>query len=267
MSFHPSYINRKRNLFYHQYHLHGHPLKSTKETKYLGVLLSDDLRWDSHITNVTNKASKTLGFLRRNRKGGSMTIKEQAYKALARPTLEFRGPAWDPYTVKNINKLEAVQRRATRYMMLHWRPLKSRRMLTTFFKHSHGERWSSTPTSYLPPNHLQDQHDRGTMTPTIFRHAGLPAGKLFFPSNHCRVELSSDRGGECPLDGDLQIQDVATHPPPTLLPALPLPPPSYPLPSLLWLIIQAANCHHKTTVTAKLGEEKSQNPQKDEGGH
>ena len=48
-----------------------------------------------------------------------MTIKEQVYKALARPTLEFGGPVWDPYTVKNINKLEAVQRRATMYMMLH----------------------------------------------------------------------------------------------------------------------------------------------------
>ena len=44
---------------------------------------------DSHFTNITNKASKTLGFLRRNLKVGFMTIKEQAYKALVRPTLEF----------------------------------------------------------------------------------------------------------------------------------------------------------------------------------
>jgi hypothetical protein len=33
--------------------------------KYLGVTISDDLKWESHI-NICGKANKTLGFLRRN---------------------------------------------------------------------------------------------------------------------------------------------------------------------------------------------------------
>ena len=49
---------------------------------------------------------------------GAMTIKEQAHKALVRPTLEFASPVWDPYKVKNINKLEAaVQRRVDRWVV------------------------------------------------------------------------------------------------------------------------------------------------------
>ena len=42
-------------------------------------------------------------------------VKEQAYKALVGPTLEFACPVWDPYLEKNVNKLEAIQRRAARW--------------------------------------------------------------------------------------------------------------------------------------------------------
>ena len=87
---------------------------------------------------------------------GSMTIKVQAYKALVRPTLEFSSPVCDPYLAKNINQLEAVQRRATNWVVnchrqtsivdasiqqLKWQPLKLCRLqaqLTTIFKHSRG---------------------------------------------------------------------------------------------------------------------------------
>jgi hypothetical protein len=32
----------------------------------MGVTISDDLKWESHINNICGKANKTLGFLRRN---------------------------------------------------------------------------------------------------------------------------------------------------------------------------------------------------------
>ena len=59
-------------------------------------------------------ASKTFTFLRRNIKVVSMTTKEQAYKTLIKLMIEFTSPVWDPYMVKNINKLEAVQNRGLR---------------------------------------------------------------------------------------------------------------------------------------------------------
>ena len=71
------------------YQLHGQNLQTTTETTYLGVTLANDLRWDVHVSNVANKASKTLGFIRRNLKIGSIKTKEKAYKAIVRPTLEF----------------------------------------------------------------------------------------------------------------------------------------------------------------------------------
>ena len=59
-----------------------------------------------HITNITNKACKTR-VLEEEPEGG----------LLVRPTLEFASPVWDPYTVKNINKLEAVQKRVARWVV------------------------------------------------------------------------------------------------------------------------------------------------------
>ena len=46
------------------------------------------MKWGTHINTITNKANKTLGFLRRNLKTGNKKTKETAYKALVRPSLE-----------------------------------------------------------------------------------------------------------------------------------------------------------------------------------
>jgi hypothetical protein len=45
--------------------------------------------WDSHINNITTKANKILGFLRRNINISSTTVKEQAYKSSVGPSLEM----------------------------------------------------------------------------------------------------------------------------------------------------------------------------------
>ena len=52
------------------------------------------------------RASKMLGFLRRNLKIGSRKVKERAYKARMRPILEYASSVWDPHTKKSISKIE-----------------------------------------------------------------------------------------------------------------------------------------------------------------
>jgi hypothetical protein len=49
---------------------------------YLGLTITNKLQWDQHINNITAKANKTLGFLRRNLKIPLIRIKEQAYQTL-----------------------------------------------------------------------------------------------------------------------------------------------------------------------------------------
>ena len=41
-------------------------LENVDNIKYLGVTISKDLKWNTHVSNGCTKANRTLGFLRRN---------------------------------------------------------------------------------------------------------------------------------------------------------------------------------------------------------
>ena len=88
-------------------------LESVQYTKYLGVTVSDDLRWNRHVADITGRANKLLGLLRRNLStDGDRRVKEAAYLGLVRPLLEYASQAWDPYTDNLSNDIEKIQRRA-----------------------------------------------------------------------------------------------------------------------------------------------------------
>ena len=55
---------RRLEPFIFNYTLHGCCREATDTTKYLGVYLSKDLRWNDYMRNITNKENKTLGFLK-----------------------------------------------------------------------------------------------------------------------------------------------------------------------------------------------------------
>ena len=107
-------ISQKANPIKFEYELHGQTLKSVNNAKYLGCLITSDLRWTNHINSICGKANKTLGFLHRNLNIG--TTKQNAYNSLVRPIVEYASTVWDPYTQKDIHTLEMVQRRGARYI-------------------------------------------------------------------------------------------------------------------------------------------------------
>ena len=109
-------VTRKKSPVIYNYNMMGHHLEALHHYPYLGVELSDDLGWETHINKITSKANRTLGFLRRNIYKCPQGIKVQAYKALVRPHLEYASAVWDPYRQKHINSIEMVQRRACRFV-------------------------------------------------------------------------------------------------------------------------------------------------------
>ena len=59
-------VSRKRNTTDHIYTLNNTPLKVTAASKYLGVTITTDLKWNQHVASRCHKANNTLAFLRRN---------------------------------------------------------------------------------------------------------------------------------------------------------------------------------------------------------
>ena len=98
------------------YTLNGDILKQVEENPYLGILLSEDMRWHKHILNVTKKASSTLRFLRRILRTCPIDCRQTAYISLVRPIMEYGTTVWNPYLKKDINYLECVQHHAARFI-------------------------------------------------------------------------------------------------------------------------------------------------------
>ena len=90
--------------------------------KYLGVTISKDLSWNSHIENITVRANRILGFVKRNIKTKNQEIRIIAHNTLVRPQVEYASAVWSPYTKENINKIEILQRRAARWVCNDYSP-------------------------------------------------------------------------------------------------------------------------------------------------
>ena len=125
------------------YILEGAVLENVDNIKYLGVTITNDLKWNTHISNICTKANRTLGFLRRTLFSCPQNVKEAAYKGMVLPILEYGSSVWDPHPDKLQEELEKVQNRAARFVtrnyvyetgsmtgilgQLKWESLKKRR--------------------------------------------------------------------------------------------------------------------------------------------
>ena len=61
-------------------------LQQVDSSPYLGVTISSDLSWSTHITKITKRANFTVGFLRRNLKHCPMECRRLAFILLVRST-------------------------------------------------------------------------------------------------------------------------------------------------------------------------------------
>ena len=96
-------------------------LENVQSAKYLGITITDNMDWGQHVSEISSKATKALGFLRKNLAFAPRSTKEVAYKTLVQPKLEYAAPIWNPHSKLQINQIEKVQRTAAPWTFRRWR--------------------------------------------------------------------------------------------------------------------------------------------------
>ena len=84
------------------------PLKVVEQHSYLGIIIDHNLSWGPQVNHVCNKATRLIGFLQRILRQRSRALKELSYKQFILPVLEYVAAIWDPYHLKDVNKIEMI---------------------------------------------------------------------------------------------------------------------------------------------------------------
>ena len=97
-----------------RYNLLGNDIECVQQEKDLGVIISNDLKFSKQCINVEKKAQKLIGYIKRQFRNRNKEIVIPLYNALVRPHLEYAVQFWCPTLRMDIERLEAVQARATK---------------------------------------------------------------------------------------------------------------------------------------------------------
>ena len=95
------HISRANQPIHSQYTLHGEILESVDCARYLGVSISKDLTWNTHIKEILTKANHTLGFVKRNVRTKTNQLKNKPIKPLSGLNLNMLPPYGALTLIKN----------------------------------------------------------------------------------------------------------------------------------------------------------------------
>ena len=99
-------LTNKHNKIHASYTLKGTVLENVESIIYLGVTITSDLKWNTHIRKVCTKANRIC----------PQDVKEAAYKCLVRSVLEYGSSVWDPHYNDLNDEFQNVLKRAARFV-------------------------------------------------------------------------------------------------------------------------------------------------------
>ena len=104
--------------FNSQYIVNDHIINESPSYKDLGIIFTNSLSWRKHYEMISSKAYKSLGLLCRVFKDSHCPqARKSLYISLVRSKLLYCSTLWRPYLLKDIELIEKVQRRATKFIL------------------------------------------------------------------------------------------------------------------------------------------------------
>ena len=93
----------------------GSELDQVDSVSYLGVILTNNLKWSQHVLSISDKGSKVVGLIKSNFWNCQWSVKVTVYT-----TLVYGCEAWDPHFKKDISSLKHIQRKAARFCLSNY---------------------------------------------------------------------------------------------------------------------------------------------------
>ena len=97
-----------------KFFIDSHEVNTVSRVRDLGIIISSDLKWASHISHIHHIASVRVFHILRAFSSRVVWTLLRAFTAYVRPILEYNSSVWSPYLKKDIILLESIQKKFTR---------------------------------------------------------------------------------------------------------------------------------------------------------
>ena len=101
----------------HRYFICSELINKVSRTKDLGIWITDQLTWSTHIAKVKSKATCLSFIILRSFRSKSIQSYMLAYKTYVRPILEHNSVIWNGCNIGDIKELEKVQKMFTKILL------------------------------------------------------------------------------------------------------------------------------------------------------
>ena len=102
------------NIMKSNYNMSNQQLPTTDQQRDLGIIITEDLKWQKQTEKSCKTASRELGFISRNFRYKNKELILPLHKSLVHPHLEHAVQFRSPHLRRDIDKMEKIQRRATK---------------------------------------------------------------------------------------------------------------------------------------------------------